>query len=131
MFREMGEVSGDDVARLEAAVLSEVALLIKSGEYMGWLAHIDGRVVAGAGAMLRRLLPRGNQFGFRQEAYVLNVFTEAEYRSRGIAHAVLEELIAWAREQGCVRITLHASDAGRRVYERLGFEDTNEMRLKM
>ena len=30
---------------------------------------------------------------------------------------------------GCGAVVLHASDAGERVYERLGFQRTNEMRL--
>jgi len=30
-----------------------------------------------------------------------------------------------------VHVTLHASDKGRPLYESLGFEATNEMRLKL
>ena len=32
-------------------------------------------------------------------------------------------------ERGVKRVVLHASDAGRALYERLGFVATNEMRL--
>jgi hypothetical protein len=38
---------------------------------------------------------------------------------------VLDALAA----RGIRRIVLHASDEGRRLYERLGFVPTNEMRL--
>jgi ribosomal protein S18 acetylase RimI-like enzyme len=39
--------------------------------------------------------------------------------------ALLQELAG----RGIRRIVLHASDEGRRLYERLGFVPTNEMRL--
>jgi GNAT superfamily N-acetyltransferase len=130
MYEDMGELEGGTVEALAAASAADVAGLLARGEYFGWLAEEDGRIVAGVGAMWRRLLPRGRDLGLRREAYVLNVFTEPAYRGRGIAHALMEELIAWARAEGAARIVLHASDQGRPVYEGLGFEPTNEMRLK-
>ena len=130
MFADMGELDGVSVADLEAASVADVRGLLERGEYFGWLAEVDEGVVAGAGAMWRRLLPRGRELGVRREAYVLNVYTEPAYRGRGIARMVMEAVIDWARSEGAVRITLHASDEGRRVYEPLGFTPTNEMRLK-
>ena len=43
----------------------------------------------------------------------------------------MECIIAWCREQGFATLYLHASDAGRPLYEQLGFEPTNEMRLEL
>jgi hypothetical protein len=38
-------------------------------------------------------------------------------------------MIDYCRENGWPRLTLHASDMGRGLYEDLGFKPTNEMRL--
>ena len=38
--------------------------------------------------------------------------------------------LRWCREQKYDRVVLHASKEGRPVYETLGFEPSNEMRLK-
>ena len=62
------------------------------------------------------------------EAIILNVFTERAWRRRGLARQLMEQVIAWARAHGVVRLVLHASAEGRPLYERLGFEPTNEMR---
>ena len=40
---------------------------------------------------------------------------------------VAAQLLAWCRRRGVARVTLHASEAGRPLYERLGFERTTEM----
>jgi hypothetical protein len=40
-------------------------------------------------------------------------------------------MIAWCREQGYKTVALHASDEGRPLYESLGFQPTNEMRLHL
>jgi hypothetical protein len=37
-------------------------------------------------------------------------------------------LMGWAAAQGTDRVVLHASNAGRPLYESLGFHTTNEMR---
>jgi hypothetical protein len=39
-------------------------------------------------------------------------------------------IMAWAKKQGLRSVNLHASDEGRHLYEKLGFEPTNEMRLR-
>ena len=131
MFFEMGEVTAADVPALESASRAQLVGLIASGEYLGWVAEADGQVIAGAGVMVRRLLPRGRQLGDRAEAYVLNVYTAPAHRRRGIARDLMAQIIDWSRQQGLVRVALHASAAGQSVYESLGFGPTNEMKLTL
>lgn len=61
--------------------------------------------------------------------YILSMYTRPADRHRGLASLIVRRLIADARRLGYPRVTLHASDMGRPVYERLGFEPTREMRL--
>jgi len=62
-------------------------------------------------------------------ANILNVFTEPEWRRQGIARRLLQNIIDWARAERIESLVLHSSEAGRSLYERLGFIQTNEMRL--
>ena len=39
----------------------------------------------------------------------------------------METLVDWAPAAGIVRLVLHAAPDGRRLYESLGFHDSNEM----
>ena len=65
-----------------------------------------------------------------RQGLIVNVFTEPDWRRRGIAKLSMKEIIAWSREQTRDDLVLHTSDGGRRLYQQLGFVLTNEMRLR-
>jgi GNAT superfamily N-acetyltransferase len=77
-----------------------------------WLAHMDGEPAAG----LLIVSCDG-------DAGVYMVATAPELRGRGAASAALHHALLHAREQGCTTSTLQASDMGRSLYVRLGYED--------
>ncbi len=57
--------------------------------------------------------------------------TMNEYRGQGLATKLTELTIGFLRERNVASIRLHASPFGRRIYERLGFVDTDEMQLDL
>ena len=66
-----------------------------------------------------------------ERAWILNMYTEPRARRRGIAKRLMEVMIEWCRARGFSAVSLHASEAGRPVYEAMGFVQTNEMRIKL
>jgi GNAT superfamily N-acetyltransferase len=134
MFLEMGEVPSDELAsKLLAESTSALAVALGDGSYVGWFA-LDGgdQVIAGAGTHIKPQLPRIAHDGTRVATWpvplVVNVYTDPPWRHRGIAKALMETLIEWARAGGYDRVVLHATEAGRPLYTSLGFKPTNEMR---
>jgi GNAT superfamily N-acetyltransferase len=131
MFRDMEEVDEQGAVVIANASVAQLVTLIEAREYFGFLAEYEGQVVGGGGVWLRPLLPQPGTRRACMEAYVLNVFTEPNHRRVGVARALMEAIIEWGQSQGVVRIVLHASKDGRPLYESLGFEASNEMRLKL
>lgn len=130
MFLDMGyfdEAQAQIVATNSLPILRE---MLMSGEYRAWLIEFEGQIVAGGGIILRRLLPRLGSMNGGQEAYILNMFTEREHRRKNLARQIMQAMIAWCQENKIGRVSLHASDAGRPLYEDLGFVATNEMMLQ-
>jgi RimJ/RimL family protein N-acetyltransferase len=137
MFRDMGRVGPDGEAELVRATADYFRDALPRGEYLGWVAHSTAsppEPVGGAGVQLRPILPRpgsaddGIELG--PEAIVLNVYVEPAWRRRGVGEALMRSVLSALAERKIRRIVLHASDEGRRLYERLGFVPTNEMRLE-
>ena len=103
---------------------------MKTGRLIGFLAETDGRVVCGACIWLQDVQPRPHVPG-RFVPYLMSMYTEPEFRRRGIATRTVREAIRWSKANGYSRLVLHASDNGRPVYEKIGFEPTTEMRLRL
>jgi GNAT superfamily N-acetyltransferase len=139
MFQDMGLVSPATFDGLlnETRLWTERALA--SGEYLGWLGVPTRNpeiIAGGAGVQLRQVPPhpfrppRASAFAKGRHAIVLNVFTEPDWRRRGLAMLLMEEILRWARMERLDQLVLHASNEARRLYERMRFVATNEMRYE-
>jgi GNAT superfamily N-acetyltransferase len=127
MWRDMGR-DPKLLAIMEPAAREYFNAAVPNGSYRGWLAESDGHVVGGAGVVISPW-PGNPGFLLAKRAMILNMYVERDYRRRGIARALMETIIAWCKAEGFSSVGLHASDEGRPLYESMGFEPTNEMRL--
>jgi GNAT superfamily N-acetyltransferase len=120
---------------LERATAAYLQGAMPRGEYLGWVAEDrtpSGAAIGGAGVQIRPILPRprpgDDDLELGPEAIVLNVYVESGWRRQGVAEALMRAAMDALDARGIRRIVLHASADGRRLYERLGFVPTNEMR---
>jgi GNAT superfamily N-acetyltransferase len=90
----------------------------------------DGRVAGGGCVWLQPVQPRPHRASMVQP-YLLSMYTEPDFRRRGVASMVVREAIEWCRKNKYERLMLHASEMGRKVYSKLGFKRTWEMRLDL
>ncbi len=59
--------------------------------------------------------------------YVSQVWVDPAYRRIGVATALMDKLVAWAHEQGLVRLVLNPSELSRPMYAALGFRPADEL----
>lgn len=136
MFQEMAVLAGNPhpdtlierIAR-EYAVLLETDL---GSSQIGFVIDGDAgeRCVASGMIWFAPWLPHP-RYPLGTMAYYHSVWTDAAYRGRSYARAITHAAIATVRERGHTRLVLHASDAGRPIYDGLGFNATNEMALPL
>ena len=125
----MGRQDAAALDQMEAAANEYFSTAIPDGSYRGFMAVTDsGEVVGGAGIVIS---PWPGSFDQKlpRRAMILNMYVEKPHRRRGIARALMEAMIEWCRQEKFAYVGLHASDEGRPLCERLGFQPTNEMRL--
>lgn len=131
MFEEMGfrDTSVlDGVDEVSREYFSEA---LQAGTYKGWLAEdVNGQAVGGGGIVIAAW-PGYPGEKHAKRVWILNMYTEPEARRCGVAKRLLEAMIEWCRVQGFRAVSLHASAAGRPLYEVMGFQPTNEMVFKL
>ena len=121
LLREMGNVRDEsqEVPLLDA-LRDYFQRTMSTDEFLAWVAEAEGETVAISGLVFFERPPdAGNPAGV--EAYLMNMYTLPAWRGRGLGSALLDEIIGFVRTTPARRISLHATDVGRPVYESAGF----------
>lgn len=123
MLRKVNDLSDDYQFSNELIEKSKNYFL--EGDQTTVLAIQDGIAVGWASISYIEIMPTlSHPTGKR--AHLMNVYTKADYRRRGIARKLVQMLIDEAKEKGVTEISLDATDLGRALYESLGFCESDE-----
>lgn len=95
------------------------------GDQTTVVAVDDGRCVACASMSYIEIMPTFSHTSGKR-AHLMNVYTEKDYRRRGIARQLVNMLIEDARVHGATEISLDATESGRPLYESMGFKASEE-----
>jgi GNAT superfamily N-acetyltransferase len=129
MFFDMGHRNERALAEMSEKFREWLRRKMEAKEYLAWFAiGTEGAVMAGAGLWLMDWPPHVIGGG-KWRGNIVNVYTEREFRRRGLARELMKVVMDWCEENGVGAVVLHASAEGKTLYESLGFEGTNEMRL--
>lgn len=130
VLRAANKLSDDvDMSLVEKESYAYYRHALKTGEHIAYLVYDNGKFIGAGGVSFYQVMPTyHNPTG--KKAYIMNMYTNPEYRRQGIAYHTLDLLIKDARKQGISQIALEATDMGRPLYERYGFikmEDEMEL----
>ena len=118
MLRKVNELSDDFVFSDELIANSRRYFL--EGNQTTSIALKNGKAVACASMSYIEMMPTfSHPTGNR--AHLMNVYTNTDYRRRGVACRLVQILIDEAKGKGVTEISLDATDLGRPLYETLGF----------
>jgi ribosomal protein S18 acetylase RimI-like enzyme len=130
MFLDAGLATLPQADAMAAAFLPWVHAKLAAGQYLGWLTEDTeqaGNTVAGAGLYLMEFPPHWLD-PQPVRAYLLNFYVDPSLRGQGLAGQLLRLAVAESRARNIKVVTLHASRFGKPIYEKFGFQHTDEMR---
>jgi GNAT superfamily N-acetyltransferase len=112
----------------EASYETELARWTREHEnsHVAFLALDEDRPLAMAWLAIVERIP-GPEFFVRRSAYVQSVYVVPEIRSQGVGTALMNALLAAAREMGLDYLAVHPSTASFNFYRRLGFEESTRV----
>lgn len=131
MFEEIGFLDAAVLDLVEAVSREYFTGALQDGTYVGWMAEDSKRQVVGGGGIVVAGWPGYPGENHAKRAWILNMYTEPGARRCGVAKRLMQTMIEWCRGEGYGSVSLHASAAGRPLYESIGFQPTNEMSLKL
>jgi len=109
-----------DISLLEKESYTYYENCFKEDSHVAFLAF-DGDIFVGSGGIcFYKVMPSYHNL-LGKKAYIMNIYTNPEYRRRGIARNVLDSLIKEANDRGIFDISLEATSMGRPLYEKYGF----------
>ena len=104
---------------------------MREGTFVSWLA-VDGDKIIGTSGM--SFVEKPPYFGCPNGKIGLlsSMFTNPDYRRKGIAKELLRRVVEEARKYGCGTIQITASDMGVKLYTAYGFvHNGNFMQYKL
>lgn len=125
MRKEREEVPPpEDPEKFREQVKEYFASSLAKGSFISFLLFEEGKVAACSGLCIERHPPTyadpEGYFG-----YITNMFTLKEFRGRGYAKLLLDEIRKEAERSHCRKLLLNASSMGKPLYEKYGFKDVS------
>lgn len=126
VLRAANQLSDDtDMSEVERESYNYYQKALCNGSHIAYLVFDDERFVGAGGVSFFQVMPTyHNPSG--NKAYIMNMYTNPEYRRKGIAIKTLDMLIKDAKNKGVTVISLEATDMGRPLYEKYEFVKMND-----
>ena len=134
MFEEIYEKNGQKIEKdrakeLEAAYMDKIVKQIPEGVCKAWVVKEDDQIIASGAITFASLVPVPSDMN-HNIAYLHGMYTEKNHRQKKCAKKIVDRAIEYCQDKGINRVLLNASDAGKPIYERIGFLPSPEaMRL--
>ncbi|UCE08960.1 MAG: GNAT family N-acetyltransferase [Candidatus Thorarchaeota archaeon] len=119
MFRSMGY--DDELLRRATPKIQDFMENEWDDSIKCFLATENGEVVGGCAVSVYSRLPNPRKIQCARIAYIHNVFVEPEFRRKGIATALMIEVVSFFTKRGIKKFTLHNTEMSSGLYRRLGF----------
>ena len=130
-IHQLREEGAKDDFDLKAALKDYYNRHISDGTFVSWLATEDDVIIGTSGISIVEKPP---YFGCPSGKIGLlsSMYTNPDYRRKGIAKELLNRIVSEARQQECGTIQITASDMGVKLYTSYGFvRNKNFMQYKL
>lgn len=128
---QLREEGAEETMDLRPALRDYYSRHMADGTFVSWIALAGDRIVGTSGISFVEKPP---YFGCPSGKIGLlsSMFTQKEYRRRGIAKTLLSKVVEEARQYGCGTVQITASDMGVLLYTDFGFvKNQNFMQYRL
>ena len=99
---------------------------IPAGTHVACFAYAGNQIVGCGGVCIYQEMPSPDNPDGRC-AYLMNIYTCPEVRKQGVGETIINWLVDQATMRGISKIYLEASEAGKSLYQKIGFVSMPDM----
>lgn len=131
MFEEIWEQKDEPISavkakEIEKAYTRKLESEMDGGICKAWVIESKGVIVSSGAITFVSFVPTPYDLSSRI-AYLHSIYTEKSHRNKKYAQRIVHTAVAYCSAQGISRIILTASNAGKPIYEKIGFHSTPDM----
>ncbi len=136
MFEELWiqrnlELHEEKLKEMDEAYEQKLNEELAAGLCCAWIIKEKEKVIASGAISIVSMVPLPSDSTYRI-AYLHSVYTEKDHRNTGLAGMIVKTAIEYCKAKQIKRMSLHASESGKSIYEKVGFEDsTNAMSISL
>jgi GNAT superfamily N-acetyltransferase len=134
MFEEIWELKGENIDTsifnaIENSYIEKLQQQIEDDTSRAWVVENENKIVASGAISIVKMVPTPDDLSY-EVAYLHSMYTERTHRNRKLASRIIDQTVQYCKSKGIKRILLNASEAGRPVYQKIGFRQAEDvMRL--
>ncbi len=131
MFEEIWESKGENIdiskfIEIEKIYTEKLRQQIEDGSCQAWVIENENKIAASGAISIVKMVPTPDDLSC-EVAYLHSMYTERIYRNKKCARRIIEKAIQYCKSSGIKRILLNASEAGRPVYQKIGFRQAEDV----
>jgi GNAT superfamily N-acetyltransferase len=130
MLEIQGSKTQEEIDLLRKELYSYFIKTIKDNSFIAFLAEIENKTVGFSGLVLQSI-PPSFSINNGSIAYILNMYTQKNYRGLGICSKLMDLMIEKAKELNIKKLYLNATKDGYPIYIKKGFHSPNWVELEL
>ena len=121
-----------DLNKMEREYEDYLRHQMPQGSIQVWVAEVEGSIV-GSGCVSILAWPPAPGWPAHAVGLLHSMYTASEYRKQGIGRSIIKALMVTCKAKGCRQLIIggHGTNAGRHLYEAIGFRPSENMRLNL
>ncbi len=125
VLRSANNLDSDvDMSEVESETEKYYQEYFETDDNVTYLVYDDDKIIGTGSVSFFKVMPTyHNPSG--KKAYIMNMYTNPEYRRQGIAYKTLDLLVNDSKNRGIKNIFLEATEMGRKLYIKYGFVQMN------
>ena len=106
---------------VEKAYAEKIKKELPNGLCKVWVIEEEGKIIASGAITIVSLVPTPIDLG-SHAVWLHSMYTEKKHRGEQHAQRIIKKALHYCKKKGFKRVLLNASDSGRPIYEKLGFQ---------